>query len=167
MDRAYSTGNKHNVKFFVGKEIEKTPAYGLKTLFVVGIQDVNKIKQLCKEHDCKHIYLGANQSFEMTGAFMAFCITVLKTGILTTIDFDVKYVDDFVDGGLASYENCIPQVSVKVPYVNKLGPNATIKIDDIGFNKTNTGVWCHKLVDLRSEKTFTGWQEYRNDQIIE
>jgi hypothetical protein len=32
------------VKFFTGTEVEHTPAYGKKTLFVVGLQPVSEIQ---------------------------------------------------------------------------------------------------------------------------
>ena len=36
MKREYNTGTKDSVTFFIGTEIEHTPAYGMRTLFVVG-----------------------------------------------------------------------------------------------------------------------------------
>lgn len=53
----------NNASIFVGNEVEHTPAYGLKTLFVVGLQDVELIDAAYIAHKCKHIYFGANQSF--------------------------------------------------------------------------------------------------------
>jgi hypothetical protein len=54
----------HNdISFFIGTEVEHTPAFGLRTLFVVGLQDSQIIKQEAMNNDCEHIYFGANQSF--------------------------------------------------------------------------------------------------------
>ena len=39
MKRDYEDGEKDNVTLFTGVEVEKTPAFGQKTLFVVGIQN--------------------------------------------------------------------------------------------------------------------------------
>jgi hypothetical protein len=39
MKRTYTEGVKESITFFVGIEIERTPAYGMKTLFVVGVHD--------------------------------------------------------------------------------------------------------------------------------
>ena len=60
-----------NVNFFIGTEVEHTPAYGMETLFVVGIQKVKDIEfivgerssLLDKSKHITHIYFGANQSF--------------------------------------------------------------------------------------------------------
>ena len=54
--------------FFVGTEVEHTPAYGKKTLFVVGIQDYHRILEIIldsKSHPVpiEHVYFGANMSF--------------------------------------------------------------------------------------------------------
>ena len=63
--KLYSNKPKKNQppKFFKGAEVEYTPAHGLVTLFVVGIQNVDDILKYADSNDCKHIYLGANQSF--------------------------------------------------------------------------------------------------------
>ena len=58
-------------------------------------------------------------------------------------------------------------ISVKMPYVNQLNYNACIKIDDIGFNETNPGVWTHPVQDLQNRKVFTDWTKYTKDEIIE
>ena len=60
-----------NVDFFFGTEVEHTPALGMNTLFVVGIQSVDKIKNVLSNRNelldeskhITHIYFGANQSF--------------------------------------------------------------------------------------------------------
>ena len=43
MKRDYDTGEADSITFFTGVEVEKTPAFGMKTLFVTGIQDYNEI----------------------------------------------------------------------------------------------------------------------------
>ena len=60
----------------------------------------------------------------------------------------------------------IPQISVKLPYLQQLGYNATIKLDDIDFEYSNPGVWCHRLRDLTTTDTFTDWDQYGKDEII-
>ena len=44
--------------------------------------------------------------------------------------------------------------------------NATIKIDDVDFNATNQGVWCHQLNKLLDADKLTEWSAYANDEII-
>jgi hypothetical protein len=51
------------VSFFIGTEVEHTPAFGLRTLFVVGVQDPQIVLQEFDNNNCEHIYFGANQSF--------------------------------------------------------------------------------------------------------
>ena len=58
MIRDYKTGEKDSVTYFTGVEVEKTPAYGMKTLFVVGLQDPEDVMYYAPEENCKHI-LGA------------------------------------------------------------------------------------------------------------
>ena len=162
----------NNASIFVGTEVEHTPAYGLKTLFVVGVQPIELVDAAYTAHRCEHIYFGANQSFapdgtamyhtpwgEMVGHF-------LKKDHLCTLDFDVADTEYVLEFGFTEYNNFIPMISVKLPYIQQLGYNATIKLDDKDFQATNPGVWCHSLHSLQKRKVFTDWSKYTNDEVV-
>jgi len=160
--------------FFIGTEIEKTPAYGMKTLFVVGVHDDQIITTMAQNNDCTHIYFGANQSFKTDGVNDAenwrmwedMIYVCLEQGYWCTLDLDVREVEGLLESGLVEKQQFIPQISVKLPYLQQLGYNATIKIDDKDFKATNPGVWCHNLHDLLGRDRFTSWDQYGKDEII-
>ena len=174
MKRDYDTGIAEEVILFTGIEIEKTPAYGMKTLFVVGIQDEQTIINLAKDHKCAHIYFGANQSFPKLNVNDAvgwqpweYMIQIcLEAGFWCTLDLDVAQVEGLLESALVEHRQFIPQISVKLPYLQQLGYNATIKLDDKDFAATNHGVWCHTLHDLLDRNKFTSWDQYGRDEII-
>lgn len=171
MKRDYTTGTNNQVDFFVGTEIEQSPAYGKRTLFVVGIQSVDQIQQFAKEHRVEHIYFGANQSFDPMNSiewesWIDMITALLNDGYLCTLDLDLQYVNRLTETKMSELTTFIPMISVKMPYVKLLNINTTVKIDDIGFNKTNPGVWCHSLSNLTNHKNFTDWSKYTTDQII-
>jgi hypothetical protein len=174
MKRDYDTGVAEEVTLFTGIEIEKTPAYGMKTLFVVGIQNEQTIINLAKDYNCTHIYFGANQSFPKLDVNDAagwhpweFMIQdCLEAGFWCTLDFDVAQVEGLLESSLVEHRQFIPQISVKLPYLQQLGYNATIKLDDKDFAATNHGVWCHNLHDLLDRNKFTSWDQYGKDEII-
>lgn len=177
MERDYGDGVKDGVTFFTGTEIEHTPAYGMKTLFVVGVHPSSEIAALASMHRCEHVYLGANQSFALPVSSQDDAYSVLATWetmakgllenkLLVTLDFDVRYVENILETCLIEYHNFIPQLSVKIPYARQLGYNACIKIDDRGFKASNEGVWVHQLQDLMDRSRFTDWREYGKDQPI-
>ncbi len=174
MKRDYNTGVATDVTFFIGTEIERTPAYGMKTLFVVGVQDTDKIINLAKNNQCNHIYFGANQSFHTEGVddvagwtpWEKMIKACLEADLWCTLDFDVRETEGLLESPLIEYRRFIPQISVKLPYVKQLGYNATLKIDDKDFAATNPGVWCHNLQDLMSRDRFTDWDQYGKDEII-
>ena len=171
MKRDYDTGEATGIEFFTGVEIEKTPAYGMMTLFVVGVQAPEKILELATLYECKHIYFGANQSYNPKDTDEMFVwdrmiMDCLEAGLWCTLDFDVRWVEDVIEGGIVEQRRFIPQISVKIPYLTQLGYNATIKIDDKDFSATNPGVWCHRLRDLTTTETFTDWDQYGKDKII-
>ena len=166
-------GHTDDTKFFIGVEVEKTPAYGQKTLFVVGKQNPKEILARALNTDCPHIYLGANQSFapdytdEDSKEWDHMIMTLVKEGVWTTLDFDVADTEWVLESGAVEYHNFIPQISVKIPYINQLGYNATLKIDDKGFKASNPGVWCHSVHDLMDRKVFTDWTKYTKDEVID
>ena len=164
-------GHDNSVNFFTGVEVEHTPAYGLKTLFVVGLQSFEQITEHL--HGCEHIYFGANMSFPNSSKLYHWVPweemirPFLDAGYLCTLDIDVKCVPGLIETTVfAEYNNFIPMISVKLPHIQRLGYNATIKIDDVDFDATNPGVWCHSLHDLQNRNTFTPWSKYTKDTTL-
>jgi hypothetical protein len=159
-----------DVNFFTGTEVERTPAFGRRTLFVVGVQPVDAIAAKLADVE-QHIFFGANHSFnpqtpaewrtweEMITHFLA-------RGYLCTLDIPISAVEEFNDGGLCEYRNFIPQIRVSVPYTKLWNYNTMLKIDDKDFDATNPGVWCHSLHSLMSRETFTSWDDYKEDQPL-
>lgn len=176
MKRNYESGITDSITFFTGVEIEKTPAYGMKTLFVVDVQDPYVIIELARSNNCQHIYFGANQSFpklQVNDAEqwrlwedMIYVCLDAEDEFWCTLDFDVAQVEGLLESGLVEKRQFIPQISVKLPYLQQLGYNATIKLDDKDFKATNPGVWCHNLHDLLDRNKFTSWDQYGKDEII-
>ena len=162
------------VNCFVGIEVEHSPAFGHKTLFVVGVQNPVMLVDLARANGCTHVYFGANQSFldpgKLSGviwsAWEVMIRTVMDHGFLCTLDLDVSAVEGLIEGPLVEYNNFIPMISVKLPYIQQLGYNATIKLDDRDFAATNPGVWCHSLHNLRDRAVFTDWSRYTKDEIV-
>lgn len=177
MERDYSSSdNITGVTYFIGKEIEHTLAFGKKTLFVVGMQDPDEILEMAHKNNVEHVYLGANQSFEVTGedgtpeeqeGWDSMVKACTSEGYLVTLDFDLEDLEWVQESGYSEHNNFIPMISVKVPYIEQLGYNANIKIDDVDFNATNKGVWTHSVHSLMDPKKFTNWNQYKQDEIIE
>jgi hypothetical protein len=178
MKRDYvNQDHNDNTEFFVGYEVEHTPAHKEKTLFVVGQQPVKEILSRANALNCTAIYFGANMSFHIDGDPMlstewntweAMIIEVLKhpDDFWVTLDLDVKYSESLCETQLVEYDNFIPMISVKIPYLRQLNYNATLKIDDKDFEASNPGVWCHSLHELTTPAKFTGWKKYKSDELI-
>lgn len=180
MERDYADGVKKGVVFFTGIEIEKTPAYGMRTLFVVDVHSPIVIADLANKHECTHIFLGANHSFDPAKSMIlngfdlhnamerwdGMIIPLLKQGFLVSLDFDVRFVEPVLESGYNEYGNFIPQISVKVPYIKQFNYNTMLKIDDKDFKASNPGVWCHSLHGLMDRSKFTDWREYGKDDPL-
>jgi hypothetical protein len=163
--------------FFLGHEVEQTPALGRKTLFVIGLQDAHDIQTLLDDPYTKlgqpvdHIYFGANHSFEPQQsshwqAWEELIRVFLDQGYWCTLDFDVRYSELVAETVLVEYNTFIPMVSVKIPYIRLMNYNTVVKIDDRDFAATNPGVWCHRLHDLQNTRCFTDWSRYTKDEVL-
>jgi hypothetical protein len=162
-----------NVNFFTGTEVEKTPAFGKQTLFVVGIQPVDEIVYHFDRNPCgiEHIFFGANHSFYPQtptewDRWSAMIVHFLKLGYVCSLDIPVTHVEDFNDTCLCEYRNFIPQIRISIPYVKLWNYNTMLKIDDKDFDATNPGVWTHSLHSLMSRRTFTDWDQYNEDTLV-
>lgn len=171
MDRS----GHHNAAMFTGIEVEHSPAYGMQTLFVIGVQSTQDIEQAFDSHpQIEHIYFGANQSFPTGRAtsqdwtrWENMIMPFIGRGYWCTLDIDVREVEGLLESTMVEYHKFIPMISVKLPYLQQLGYNATIKIDDKDFAATNPGVWCHSLHSLtKRQGIFTDWSKYTKDEIV-
>jgi hypothetical protein len=168
-----------NVDFFVGTEVERTPAFGRRTLFVVGVQPIQNIQDWLddyhsyedRSYHIEHVFFGANHSFdpktpEEWRKWESMITYFLERGYLCTLDIPISAVEEFNDGSLCDYRNFVPQIRVSVPYTKLWNYNTMLKIDDKDFDATNPGVWCHSLHSLMSRETFTSWDDYKGDKKL-
>jgi len=159
--------------FFIGTEVENSPAKSMRTLFVVGLQSVDQILELARSNHCEHVYLGANMSMhyikctdndEWTKWDRLIEDLTNDTQLRgITIDITNNQLNGFLESSASENNKVIPMVSVKLPYTKLLNYNTTIKLDDTGFDETNPGVWCHSLHDLMDREHFTPWIAYKGD----
>lgn len=176
MNRNYDTGEANDIIFFTGVEVEKTPAFGMKTLFVTGIQLIDTIEAWYNKENCTHIFFGANHSFKPSldlpadvgewDGWETMIAYFLKKNILCSLDIPISHAEEFLETGLVEYESFIPQLRVPVPYVKQWNYNTMIKIDDKDFRASNPGVWCHSLHDLMDRDKFTDWSKYGLDKVL-
>lgn len=164
----------NNVRFFIGGEVEKTPAFSRKTLFVVGEQNIADIVAAATEHKVTHVFMGANHSFDTATMsdskyWDATITTLLDFGIMVTLDYQAhqhETVLKMLNAGIWQSRLFVPLLAVRIPKIQTSNVNLTVKIDDIDFNATNPGVWCMHFHEVTDSNRFTDWQEYETDQVL-
>jgi len=173
MNRDYTTGIADDVVFFVGNEVEHTPAHGMVTLFVTDVQSCEDIEHHVKHNPAgiEHIFFGANHSFnpknyEEHKRWEEMIFYFLKQGYLCSLDIPLNQVEEFHESGYCEYDNFIPQIRVPIPYIRLWNYNTMLKIDDKDFKATNPGVWSHSLHTLMDRSKFTDWAQYKDDKIV-
>lgn len=173
MERNYESGEESTVSFFVGTEVEKTPAFGMKTLFVVGVHAYDVIMKHFIENDCEHIFFGANHSFDPQTDqewqdWDVMMFQFLSRETLCSLDIPLSLAETFCRSSeVMKYNSFIPQIRVPITDTQLWNYNTMVKIDDKTFDYSNPGVWCHSLHDLQDRTKFTPWQAYGLDKIIE
>jgi hypothetical protein len=166
-----NTEERLNVVYFTGYEVEHTICHGMKTLFVVGTPPLEEILQRANEDtDIKQIYFGTSQSFKPKSTTHSewapwddVIFGCLKAGYWVTLDFGIEHVEGVIESGYNEHDRFVPMISCKLPYIKQLNYNATLKLDDITWGKTNSGVWTHQLHDLMSKDKYTYWDQYTQD----
>jgi hypothetical protein len=168
-----NTDERQDVVYFTGYEVEHTVAYGMFTLFVVGTPPVDEILAQARQHNVEQIYFGTSQSFnpqaitnEEYQPWDCVIKGCLEAGYWVTLDFGVEHIEGVLESGYNEYAKFIPMISVKLPYINQLNYNATIKLDDRTWGATNPGVWTHHLQSLMSKDKYTYWDQYTQDTEV-
>jgi len=171
---ALNTEERQNIVYFTGYEVEHTVCYGMKTLFVVGTPPIEEIlQQARKDLEIKQIYFGTSQSFnpknisqEEYEPWDKVIFGCLEAGFWVALDFGVEHIEGILESGYCENHRFVPMISVKLPYINQLNYNATLKLDDRTWGATNPGVWTHQLHDLMAKDKYTYWDQYTKDTEV-
>jgi len=168
-----NTEERQNVVYFTGYEVEHTIAHGMYTLFVVGTPPLEDILSWAERTGVKQIYFGTSQSFNPRAIthdeykdWDHVIYGCLEAGYWVALDFGVEHIEGVIESGYCEHSKFIPMISVKLPYINQLNYNATLKLDDRTWGATNPGVWTHHLQSLMSKDKFTYWDQYTQDSEI-
>ena len=172
MNRTYENMTTNTAKMFVGVEVERTPYFGLQTLFVVGSpQDqIDLISKHADENNCGHIFLGANHSYAPQSIEEAIewsiAISMLAQKYKVSIDVGSNFLHYFKRSKAHLVKDVCLQVRLEIGNLHEYNDLVMIKIDDTGFRHSNPGIWTTPLTTICSEKNFTTWDAYKQDKVV-
>lgn len=164
MIRDYEDGVSDTPVLFVGAEVEHTPHYGKKTLFVVGFVDAAEVVDAARAEGVRHVYLAANHSYcgNEQGKWIAYMSLIRSLMIDVDITVEVKAADANEQVVSACRALGI-HLMIGVP-IRGYHEGVTVKIDDVDFNTSNPGVWCYN--PAAGVEGFTPWTDYGKDKVI-
>ena len=173
MHRFYdSVDSADDVIYFVGPEVEKTLMYGRPTLFKVGERPYDEIIKMVKkaeeltEQKISHIYFTANQSLGEIENWPT-VERLIQNGFFVTVDGPLASVSHILNELPTDNEKLIIMLSIEFLNISNLNSkNTFLKLDDVTFNYSNSGVWVNKLADVTTVDSFTSWDEYKKDLIL-
>ena len=168
MKRKYQDGEHNDVVYYIGTNVEKTLAYGMKTLFLTQIRPPKMVADIAEDRECTHVYIGPGGTFrpstkEHWQQYDEIVEYLTEHDYMVSIEHNLTQSQWFLESGYAENNMVIPVLSVAVPFIAQYGNNACLKIYDKGFNETNPGVWVHSYNDITKTEAFTHWNEYRDD----
>lgn len=172
MNRTYQNVVTNTAKMFVGLEIELTPYYGLRTLFVVGSPEdqIDLISKHADENNCTHIFLGANHSYEPQtieeAVEWSLAISMLAQKYKVSVDVGSNFLHYFRRSKAHLVKDVCLQVRLEISDISEYNDLVMIKIDDSGFRHSNPGIWTTKLTKICSPENFTGWDAYQQDRVV-
>lgn len=150
----------HNVKsdviYFTGASPETSPVQGKKTLYVVGTRSIPGTVALAKEHNCKHVHLGAQRSFQRNKIWDLFVRTLINEGFTVTLEYPVD-AHDFVQNNMSiemlNSNRFYPLMTIQVDHIETVNKNTALKI--FGNKNTNSGVWTLPINEVLDTNRFT------------
>lgn len=171
MDRDYADGfsSGNDVKIFVGKEIEHTPAFGKTTLFLATNQlTTDQILQLARDNNCEAVYYGANRMYQHNLDQIFQMEKLIDAGLYVTVDYPYALHTAVKEKFKKIWTNAkfIPFCSIVFENVED-DSNLSFKIDDVDFNATNSAVWSSTMSKYMLLAGTTKWEEYKQDKILE
>ena len=172
MNRTYENMVTNTAKMFVGVEVERTPYFGQRTLFVVGSpQDqIDLITKHADENECGHIFLGANHSYApqsiQEAVEWSMAISMLAQKYKISVDVGSNFLHYFRRSKAHLVKDVCLQVRLEISDISEYNNLVMIKIDDSGFRHSNAGIWTTPLTTICSPANFTAWDEYNKDRIV-
>lgn len=158
-----------NVIFYVGPEVEQTPAFSLKTLFVQGVRSAAKILEYAEKHNCKHVKIGANNSFQRNKLLAGVVTEILQAGVKVSLVYPVdahEFVLETYNDDILGHPNFIPVVTCQIRRLESISKNMSVKIDDAEFGGSNAGVWTFVTHNLLDPNRKTDWNDYSHEEVL-
>lgn len=156
------------VVYAVGSEVEHSPVFSMKTLFVNGIRNVSQMVEFAKEHGCKHICLGAYNSFQKSKKWNDVIRELLETGIYVSFHYHAdahEFLLETLDTVVWGHPYFIPVIVVNLPHVLDLSKNLMLKINDEDRG-SNLGVWSSPMREVLDSNRFASWADFENRETV-
>jgi hypothetical protein len=171
-----STAPTGAIRAFIGLNEENTPTKGLLTLYVVGSNPVRQVTSWLDTAPTintvrafrlpiQHIYFGANGSFDGTKPWIDMTRHFLNEGFWCSLEASPKHSSILARSTLIKHAKFIPVIRIRIGSLDDLGSNAVIKLDDLGLERTNKGVWTFPFRSLGAD-SLTPWDKYSKDIVL-
>lgn len=157
-------------RFYIGSEVEHTPAFSKKTLFVLGEQPIVDVLKFARIHSVRHVSLASERTFNESIDYNDSIIQLIAEGLYVTLEYPIdmhQHMLDTLSSEIWSSKLFVPLVRCVVPGLHSCNNNLVIKIDDTDFQGSNGGVWCWDKNGLLDNNRYSEWRDYQKVNINE
>jgi len=150
--------------FYVGPEVNQTPAFSKRTLFVEDFQNTKTIESTAREYKTPHISLAAKNSFSLEYNWDEQLTALLDRGFMVTLEYPVELHSRLMfnlSRGVLQSRNFVPLPRVHVDGMSTTNPNLTLKIDD----GSGDGVWAMHFHQVMDSNRYTAASEFQMEPV--
>jgi len=150
--------------YYIGPEVNHTPAFSKKTLFVEGFQNTEAIESVARENKTPHISLSCDHEDDAARSWNNQLTELLDKGFMVTLNYPAALHNQLMfslSKGVLQSRNFVPLPCVLLYNMSILNPNLTVKIDD----GSGEGTWTMHYHELMDSNRFTAVQDIQKEPI--
>ena len=146
------------VKYTIGAEVEHTPAFSKKTLFVEGLPSSIEVARIALAEKVQHVRFSPRTADHNWDRLLT---DVLDLGLWATLEYPAAFHPVFqleLSKGVLQSRRYVPLINVKLHDLAASGTNLSIKFE----SDTNPGNWTLNCSDLMDSNKYTSWEDYES-----
>ncbi len=150
--------------FYIGPEVNQTPAFSKRTLFVEDFQDTKVIESTAREYKTPHISLAAKNTFSLEYEWNSQLTALLDRGFMVTLEYPAELHSRLMldlSRSVMQSRNFVPLPRVDIKGMSTLNPNLTLKIDD----ESGDGVWAMHYHQIMDSNRYTASSEFQMEPV--
>lgn len=151
------------VIYAMGPEVEYTPAFSLRTLYVHSVRAVSQILEQAEKYKCKHIKLGAFGTYQNNKLWNKLIPELISAGYQVTLEYPAsshEFLLEVLDKSIWASSSFIPVATCELKQADSI-KNLVIKV----HGEVGTESYAKSAKEVLDSNRATHYSDY--DDIID